>query len=277
MVDYLDKVGLIYLWNKIKAKFATKADLALKQDSLIYNATSGTSGTAAVTASPFTASIWRVDLSDKVTELYTGLTILLKIPVDGNGTYGTLLRIDGVNAAGDSNSNLYPVCANVTDMIGTRYAINSIIALTFDTNQYGQKLYYNSTSAITTTSNGTGWNKKGCWKIADYDSNSYAYVRQYQSGANAAGVSSKYPLLARYNLTNKTGTYDTAYSRYHTGATVDTTTGNLEAPAFVKTNGTSSQFLKADGSVDNKAYITNADLPAAITTTEMDNVLEETT
>ena len=35
-----------------------------------------------------------------------------------------------------------------------------------------------------------------------------------------------------------------------------TMTGNLTAPKFIKTGGTSSQFLKADGSVDSNTYIT---------------------
>lgn len=79
-------------------------------------------------------------------------------------------------------------------------------------------------------------------------------VRQYQAGANAAGSGTKYPLLSRYALTNKNGSYDANYARFHTGATVDTSTGNIEAPAFIKTEGTSSQFLKADGSVDTNTY-----------------------
>lgn len=38
----------------------------------------------------------------------------------------------------------------------------------------------------------------------------------------------------------------------------DEATGAISASAFVKTNGTSSQFLKADGSVDTSAYLTTA-------------------
>lgn len=165
MGTYLGPTGLAYLWNKIKSLFATKKSV------VVYNATENTSGTAAVTSKPYTASIWRVDLSDQIDELYTGLTILFKIPVAGNGSYGTLLRIDGTTAAGDSNSNLYPVCANVTTMVSTRYAVGCIVALTFDADQAGQTLYYASNSAYTTASNGSGWTKKGCWKIADYDAN----------------------------------------------------------------------------------------------------------
>lgn len=50
---------------------------------------------------------------------------------------------------------------------------------------------------------------------------------------------------------NKTGTADLF--------TVDAV-GNLTGTSFVKTGGTASQFLKADGSVDNTAYLTGANV-----------------
>ena len=42
-----------------------------------------------------------------------------------------------------------------------------------------------------------------------------------------------------------------------TGNAMTVIGGNFEAPTIVKTGGTSSQFLKADGSVDSNAYTTN--------------------
>lgn len=171
LTDIIDINLLNRFLTNLRSLFATKSEVAAKQDALMYNATSGTSGTAAATAKPYYATRWRVDLSNQVTELYSGLTILFKIPVAGNGTYGTLLRIDGTTAADDSSSNLYPVCANVNSMISTRYAVGCIIALTFDASQVGQTLYYNSNSAYTTAANGTGWTKPGCWKVSDYDTN----------------------------------------------------------------------------------------------------------
>jgi hypothetical protein len=38
---------------------------------------------------------------------------------------------------------------------------------------------------------------------------------------------------------------------------------DLEASSFVKTSGLSTQFLKADGSVDSSAYLTSGDLPVS--------------
>ena len=47
-----------------------------------------------------------------------------------------------------------------------------------------------------------------------------------------------------------------------------TLTGNITAPSFIKSGGTSSQFLKADGSVDSNTYITSASLPSAMSASE---------
>lgn len=214
MSKFLDEQGLSHLWSKIKSLLQTSlssitnhaklTDTNSKNKALVstgsgyqwddvpvINAVAETyNSTAAVTSSPYKASIWRVDLSDKIDELYSGLTILIKVPVAGNGTYGTLLRIDGINSDTDSNTNLYPVCANVNTMVSTRYAVGCIIALTFDATQAGQTLYYNSASAYTTTANGTGWTKPGCWKIADYSTGDtttgregYYYLRPYAGQA----------------------------------------------------------------------------------------------
>jgi len=45
------------------------------------------------------------------------------------------------------------------------------------------------------------------------------------------------------------------------------TSGTIQAASFIKTSGTSSQFLKADGSSDSTAYIDLADLSVATTAT----------
>ena len=46
------------------------------------------------------------------------------------------------------------------------------------------------------------------------------------------------------------------YSDANKGLTYNPNTGALKAGSFVKRNGTSSQFLKADGSVDSNTYVT---------------------
>ena len=47
---------------------------------------------------------------------------------------------------------------------------------------------------------------------------------------------------------------------------------NVEAAKFVKTGGTSSQFLKADGSVDNNTYLTQQDISGKANTADLANV-----
>lgn len=55
-----------------------------------------------------------------------------------------------------------------------------------------------------------------------------------------------------------------------------TMTGNLESTGFVKTGGTSSEFLKADGSVDSNTYLTSAtDTTYTISAVDGDNADEE--
>ena len=46
--------------------------------------------------------------------------------------------------------------------------------------------------------------------------------------------------------------------------------GTIESTGFIKTDGTSSQFLKADGSVDSNTYTGDQDLSGYYTETELD-------
>lgn len=128
-----------------------------------------------------------------ITEYVDGQLFLYKVTVAGDST--TTLNIDGLGA-----KTIYRVG---TTKLSTQYGVGQYLLLA-----------YNSAN--------------DCFRVVnDSDANSYAYLRQYQHGANAAGTAGKYPLLARYNVTNKNGSYDTAYARYHTGAYVDTSTGEL--------------------------------------------------
>jgi len=62
--------------------------------------------------------------------------------------------------------------------------------------------------------------------------------------------------------------YSTDLSGYvpYTGATSDVDLGlfDITASHLIKDGGVSTQFLKADGSVDNNIYLTSADLPATL-------------
>lgn len=137
---------------------------------------SNVSGTAAVTSSPYTAAKWYTTVNDsRITSLYSGLTIALKIPVTGHWTYGTLLNINGL---GD-----HPVVYNVNTMIGNRYSAGSTIMLVYNATQTATG-YANSASATTYT---------GCWQMEDYDSTNVYQLRD--NNANMVGDT-----LYRYQL-----------------------------------------------------------------------------
>lgn len=135
----LNGAGLSTLWNRIKALVNKNRIHYLQM-----------TGTAAVTASPYYASKW-VGTDSTITSLYTGLTVQVKVPVAGNGTYGTVLDINGLGE--------HPVCANVSTMIGTRYAVGCIVTLVYDADQ-SASVYMNGDAAQSVT---------GVWKMADYN------------------------------------------------------------------------------------------------------------
>lgn len=203
------------------------------------------------TSGEYLSTKWEGTISG-ITTPTNGLKIAYRIATNtGVGTAGAVLSIDG-------GTTYKPVVFNVNSVITTRYGVGSTLLLTYNSTQTAAG-YLTSNKKTTIT---------GCWQAMDYSaSNTDTKVRQYQSGDNAAGTSPEYPLLSRYALTNVDGTYEANYARFHTGATLNTSTGGLTAASFKKTGGTSSQFLKADGSVDSSTYLTSID---TISTSEID-------
>ena len=161
-----------------------------------------------------TAGTWLAK-TDKISSLVDGQLFLYKITVAGATT--TTLNITGSSGTALGAHTIYRYG---TTKLTTQYAVGQYLILV-----------YNTTNT--------------CFRVVnDYDANSYAYVRQYQFGENAAGETNKYPILTRYNLTNKHGSYDTAYSRFYTETYVDTSNGYLYAPKLF--SGNSEVALKAD-------------------------------
>jgi hypothetical protein len=162
---------------------------------------------------------WTGNLT-QISALYEGLTIRYRLPYAGTSSGATL----NLTLSGGATGAKKVYRLGTSTQITTHFGAGSVITMTYD---------------------GTNW-------IVDafYDSNSYAYVRQYQHGENEAGATNKYPLLARYNLTNKNASYDTAYSRFHTEAYVDISDGSLTAKGFKyndATTGTNDYVLLAGG------------------------------
>ena len=161
----------------------------------------GSGSTASKTSSPYYAARWR-GTNNSITSLYTGLCIYYKLDVAGNGSYGTVLSLNG----GDE----HPVVANVNTMVGTRYAVGCIIQLVYDAAQTAN-VYLNGTAAVTVT---------GCWKIADYDSNTVTQTitRDFVVGKNAGAlyryqiclVDENDGLVPYNNVSNAAATYTKA-------------------------------------------------------------------
>lgn len=185
--------GGISAWARAENKPTYTAD-EIGLQGAYYVAGSGS--TAAKTSSPYYASRWR-GTNSAITSLYTGLMVNFKIDVAGNGTYGTLLSIN--------DGEQHPVCANVNSMVSTRYAVGCIIPLVYDAAQTAT-VYINSASSSTIT---------GCWKIADYDSNTITQTatRDFVVGKDA-GTLYRYQIclldehdgLVPYNKVNNAAT-----------------------------------------------------------------------
>lgn len=139
--------------------------------------TTGT-GTAAVTTSPYNFAKWDCTINS-VTELYDGLTVVYKVPVAGNGSYGTGFQIN--------NLGYHPVVRTTNAMISTRYAVNANILMVYVSNISGT--WYNNSASSST--------KTGCWVVVnDSDSNDYAQASQLKLGN--ASLYKSYTVCGRY-------------------------------------------------------------------------------
>lgn len=121
----------------------------------------GQNSIAAKTSKPYYAAIWNGS-NPAIKALYSGLAISYKIDVVGNGTYGAVLDLNGWGE--------HPVVRNVNTAISNVYAVDSIINLIYDAEQSAS--VYLGSGAVSV---------KGCWKIADYDTNTSITYRLLQN------------------------------------------------------------------------------------------------
>ena len=97
----------------------------------------------------------------------------------------------------------------------------------------------------------------------------YLNANYYPLSSNPAGYLTTISGLNISLLTNDSGYITSAallgYVPY-TGATADVDLGlfDITAAHLIKDGGVSTQFLKADGSIDNNVYLTSADLPSTL-------------
>ena len=134
-------------------------DAALKQSGVhVYRSLTGT---AAKTTSPYWCARW--DVADpKVTEYFDGMLVCVKVPVAGNGSYGTALQINDLGYK--------PIVWNLNSMITTRYSVGSVVWAVYNSTQTATLYLGNGSQAIT-----------GCWQVMDYnsDTTTVTNVRRY--------------------------------------------------------------------------------------------------
>lgn len=158
-------------------------------------------------------------LVGRVPHYYAGLTINYKIDVAGNASYGTLLRLNGEDYE-------HPVVTNVSTHIGTRYAVDCIITLTYDPDYDSStigsgQLYYMTcaknalgTSTTDPTVDGATLAGHTTWVKGDgvlYNGAKYVLVRHQNIGANWVRASSTTSTSVSYFLKGawKISDYDT--------------------------------------------------------------------
>jgi len=184
-----------------------------------------------------TAGTWTGSHAD-ITAYYDGLTIAYHTNIAGAAT--TTLNINGLGAK---------TCYLRADSkVTTHYGVNTVVIFTY------------------ITVNGTGR-----WETADYDANSYAYVRQYVESAN-----SELPIVMSHD-TEIPSSYKTKYTGVVSGVTLNPSTKTISATAF-KENGTvlSSKYV---AQVSGKGLSTNdytttekTKLSKAVTTDEAQTI-----
>lgn len=185
--------------NPVQNAVITGKINSMPQDGIYYLTNNGS--IAADTTTPYYASRW-ITTNDNVTSYFDGMTVAFKVPVAGNGTYGTVLSINGLGE--------HPVIRNVSTMVGTTYGVGCMLVLTYDANASGSA-YINSSSATTI---------QGVWKVSDYDSTIVYRLEQYYTtpDVNAnAGTLYRYEIcfskldgtiVPANNQSNKTTTYN---------------------------------------------------------------------
>ena len=181
-------------------------------------------GEDSVAGASYRATVWTGENAEipaptiigGVPHYYAGLTINFKIDTAGQATYGTVLRINGEDYE-------HPVVTNVNTLIGTRYAVDCIITLTYDpdydSSTVGTGQYYymncNKTALGASTTDPTvdgatlagheTWTKGDCVTYNDGTGNrKYVLVRHENIGAN---------WVVAY-ATSVAGTLTSTYARY---------------------------------------------------------------
>jgi hypothetical protein len=183
--------------------------------------------------------------------------------IKSGGTSSQFLKADG---SVDNTSYLTSAgtAANVSGVVaiangGTGSTTKNFVDLTTAQTVAGAKTF---SSNVTGTSFIKSGGTSSQFLKADGSVDNTSYLTSAGTAANVSGV------VAIAN--GGTGSTTKNFVDLTTAQTVagdKTFTGNTTANSFIKSGGTSSEFLKADGSVDNTSYLTSAGTAANVSGT----------
>lgn len=227
-------------------QFITPAQIVANDEKFYFMAGSSShSGNG--TSGQYLSTKWEGTIPG-ITVPINGLKIAYRIATNtGVATAGAVLSIDG-------GTTYHPVVYNVNSVISTRYSVGSTILLTYNNTQTASA-YLTSNTKTTIT---------GCWQAMDYDANTDTKQREYVSSDNV-----EYPITTRYATTSGSSYY-AEYGRYSEGVTLNPSTDTITASKFKVTGGTSSQFLKADGTKDSNTYENSSNKVTALSSSSTD-------
>jgi len=141
-------------------------------------------GTAAKTSTPYCFSKWDFT-SESITDYYDGLVLVIKVPIAGNGSYGTCIQINSLG--------YHPVIRDVNTMISTRYAVNANLMVVYVSGASGT--VYGTTEGESSASSST---INGAWVVIndhDADTTIARGLTDYYFRAYAGQAIYRYKLL----------------------------------------------------------------------------------
>lgn len=142
-------------------------------------------GTAAVTTPAASYTGAKYDVTDNtITSYVDGMVVCVKVPVIGNGTYGTGLQINSLGYK--------PIVYNVNTMITNRYSVGGVIWAVYNDSQTA--VFYDA---------GTKYTVTGCWQVMDYNIDTTApyNLTRYNGTRLVSADLYRYVLLLRKDLT----------------------------------------------------------------------------
>jgi hypothetical protein len=176
------------------------------------------------------------------------------------GALKVLLHTDGTSYFGNNLSVGYTTYAATTyklDVNGTARVVGPVLANAPSEGATGEGLIAGQSFKIDATATGQ---RAAMYVVSNVLSDTYAsgLQAQYANFAGDKGFGFNLNTAGGFELYVKNTSWNKALTIANTKAA--TFTDTVTATSFIKTSGTSVQFLKADGSVDSSTYLTSSSL-----------------